>query len=73
MKCHLVNRSSLWVLEKSYLQRHRLKKKSSFLHLINQKTLLSLKPMLKMKTMISKGKIFVRFILVLQMKYILRR
>ena len=39
----------------------------------NLKTLLSLKPMLKMKTMISKSKIFVQFILVLQMKYILRR
>jgi len=37
------------------------------------KTLLDLKTMLKMKTMISKGKIFVQFILELQMKYRLRR
>ena len=34
---------------------------------------LSLKPMLKTKTMISKSKIFVQFNLVLQMKYRLRR
>ena len=52
---------------------HRLKRNSSFLHLINLKTMLSLKTMLEMKTMISKSKIFVQFILVLQMKYRLRR
>src|SRR4051812_31900899 len=62
----------LMVLEKSYLQRDSLKKRSS-LHQVNLKTMLSLKPMLKMKTMISKGKIFVQFILVLQIKYKLRR
>ena len=40
---------------------------------MNLKKLLSLKPMLKTKTMINKGKVFVQFILVLQMKYRLRR
>ena len=44
----------------------------TILHQVNVKTLLSLKPMLKMKTMISKSKVFVQFILVLQMKYRLR-
>ena len=49
------------------------KRSLSFLHQVNPKTLLILAPMLKTKTMISKGKVFIQFIIVLQMKYRLRR
>ena len=52
---------------------HTLKRNLSFPHLINLKTMLSLKTILLTMTMISKSKIFVRFILALQMKYRLRR
>ena len=45
------------------LTEEKLKRKSSFLHLINMKTMLSLKPMLKMKTSVILSKIFVQFIL----------
>ena len=45
----------------------------SFLHLINLNTMPSLKTILLTMTMISKSKIFVLLIHVLQMKYILRR
>ena len=54
-------------LEKSYRLKHSPKRNSSSLHLINLKTILP--PM----TMISKSKIFVLLILVLQMKYRLRK
>ena len=58
--------------QREHLQRHRLKKKSS-LHQVNMKTMLSLKTIPQMMTLISKSKISVLFILVLQMKFKLRR
>ena len=73
MKFHPVNQSNLCELEKSYLLKLSLKRNLSSPHLINLKKMLSLKIFLLTMTMISKSKIFVQFILVLQMKYILRR
>ena len=62
----------LMELEKSYHLMLSLKRNLSSLHLINLKTMLSLKTILPTMTMISKRKIFVLFILMLQMKYRLR-
>ena len=60
-------------LEKTYQLRIRLKKSLSFLHLINLKTMLSMKTIPQMMTLISQNKIFVLLILVLKMKFRLRR
>ena len=65
--------NNVWELVKSCLLKHNLKRNLSFLHLTNLKTMLRLKTILPMMTMISKSKVFVFFILVLQMRYKLRR
>ena len=63
----------LMELEKSYRLKLSLKRNLSFLQLINLKTMLSLKTIPQMMILISKSKIFVPLILVLQMKFRLRR
>ena len=57
---------------KSYLLKLNLKRTLSSPHLINLKTMLSLKKIPLTMTMISKSKIFILYILVLQMKCRLR-
>ena len=59
-------------LENSYLLKLNLKRNLSSPHLIDLKTMLSLKTIPLTMKMISKSKIFVLYILVLQMKYRLR-
>ena len=53
--------------------KHSLKRNLSSLHQTNLKTMLSPKTILPMMTMINMSKGFVQFILVLKMKYKLRR